>query len=169
MSRRHRRHHGDSAVSVVLPITPMLDMSFQLLSFFIITFRSPSAAEGQMDMFLPAAGVAKAKSAEQVNPLDVSDKELEQQADVTVKIDSESGVIDKLTIVEKEGQKVIADNNIKDLKDELKKLHATLGQANIKIESERRLKYVFLVQVMDACLQAGFKSVGFAPPPDLNQ
>ena len=39
-----------------LPITPMLDMAFQLLTFFIMTYR-PSALEGHMDLTLPAAGL----------------------------------------------------------------------------------------------------------------
>jgi biopolymer transport protein ExbD len=37
-----------------LPITPMLDMSFQLLSFFIMTFR-PAPTEVQIAMALPPA------------------------------------------------------------------------------------------------------------------
>jgi hypothetical protein len=29
------------------------------------------------------------------------------------------------------------------------------------------LKYAFVAQVMDVCCKAGFKNIGFAPPPDL--
>ena len=35
-----------------LPITPMLDMSFQLLAFFIMTFK-PADTEGQIALTLP--------------------------------------------------------------------------------------------------------------------
>jgi len=45
---------GHQAISVVLPITPMLDMSFQLLSFFILTFH-PRPAEGQLAVTQPPA------------------------------------------------------------------------------------------------------------------
>jgi biopolymer transport protein ExbD len=45
---------GHPAIGVVLPITPMLDMSFQLLSFFILTFH-PRPAEGQFAVTLPPA------------------------------------------------------------------------------------------------------------------
>jgi biopolymer transport protein ExbD len=45
---------GHPAVDVTLPITPMLDMSFQLLSFFILTFH-PRPAEGQLAVTLPAS------------------------------------------------------------------------------------------------------------------
>src|SRR6476469_2085053 len=43
------------AVEIALPITPMLDMSFQLLSFFILTFH-PMPAVGQLAVTLPAVG-----------------------------------------------------------------------------------------------------------------
>ncbi len=35
---RKRKRKDETPVDVTLPITPMLDMSFQLLSFFILTF-----------------------------------------------------------------------------------------------------------------------------------
>ena len=41
-----------------VPITPMLDLTFQLLFFFITLFNPDSAMrklEGQMDLMLPAA------------------------------------------------------------------------------------------------------------------
>ena len=42
---------------VEVPITPMLDMAFQLLTFFVLTYH-PSPAEGQFQMsLLPAAPV----------------------------------------------------------------------------------------------------------------
>ena len=36
-----RRRQGTDFVEPDLPITPMLDMSFQLLAFFIMTFKPP--------------------------------------------------------------------------------------------------------------------------------
>ena len=44
----------DPSPGVTLPITPMLDMSFQLLCFFVLTFR-PAPAEGQIAVTLPRA------------------------------------------------------------------------------------------------------------------
>jgi biopolymer transport protein ExbD len=42
---------------VFFPVVPMLDMSFQLLAFFIMTFQPPSG-ETRLDLVLPAAPVA---------------------------------------------------------------------------------------------------------------
>jgi biopolymer transport protein ExbD len=50
--RRRRKPSED--VEPDLPITPMLDMSFQLLAFFIMTFK-PAPTEGQIAMSLPPA------------------------------------------------------------------------------------------------------------------
>ena len=53
-----RRRKEEPPVDITLPITPMLDMSFQLLSFFILTFR-PIATEGQMPVALPKLDVSE--------------------------------------------------------------------------------------------------------------
>ena len=47
-----RRRTRDAPIEIVLPITPMLDMSFQLLAFFIMTFK-PAPTEGQIALTLP--------------------------------------------------------------------------------------------------------------------
>lgn len=44
-----RRTPADSAL---FPVTPMLDMAFQLLAFLILTFRVPSS-EASLDLILP--------------------------------------------------------------------------------------------------------------------
>ena len=57
MHGRRKKPEADS--KIVLPITPMLDMTFQLLFFFIINFH-PADLEGQMDMALPSEKVKQA-------------------------------------------------------------------------------------------------------------
>lgn len=51
MSRR-RRNRRHSQEEVQLSLTAMLDMAFQLLAFFILTFK-PSPIEGQLSLMLP--------------------------------------------------------------------------------------------------------------------
>jgi biopolymer transport protein ExbD len=51
MVRRNRRR---SQESVELNLAAMLDMAFQLLTFFILTFR-PAPIEGQIDLQMPPA------------------------------------------------------------------------------------------------------------------
>ena len=47
-----RTRKEEMPVDIMVPITPMLDMSFQLLSFFILTFH-PMPVEGQLSVSLP--------------------------------------------------------------------------------------------------------------------
>lgn len=58
-----RRKVNRSSEGVEVPITPMLDMAFQLLTFFVLTYR-PMPAEGQFLMNLLPAQPATAMSAE---------------------------------------------------------------------------------------------------------
>jgi biopolymer transport protein ExbD len=51
---RHRRRYHRSQGEVELNLASMLDMAFQLLAFFILTFR-PSPIEGQLSLHLPPA------------------------------------------------------------------------------------------------------------------
>lgn len=51
MSRRHKRKRS-SQEEVTLNLAAMLDMAFQLLAFFILTFK-PAPVEGQINLNLP--------------------------------------------------------------------------------------------------------------------
>lgn len=51
MSRRRKKKKRDEGV-IELNLAAMLDMAFQLLAFFILTFK-PSAVEGQINLTLP--------------------------------------------------------------------------------------------------------------------
>ncbi len=52
MSRRRKRRKSDGAVE--LNLAAMLDMAFQLLTFFILTFK-PAPVEGQISLRMPPA------------------------------------------------------------------------------------------------------------------
>src|SRR6202453_2704196 len=54
---RSRRYRPGPPDEVSFPVAPMLDMAFQLLAFFILTFKAPSA-ETHLDLYLPATPVA---------------------------------------------------------------------------------------------------------------
>jgi biopolymer transport protein ExbD len=185
---KHRETAPD--VEVALPIVPMLDLSFQILFFFIITF-NPGKAEGRMSMNLPASGEAKAKDAASVDLSKSSDVELEIPSDFVVVVRSYD---DAFAVSLRNAEKVdeigtlrgLAQLTPKDRRDEidklLEKLRDVLQQSkdkkekagekatdNVKIEANGKTKYEVLVSVMDACIRAGYSQVGFAPPPDLNQ
>lgn len=84
--RSHKRHKAEAAPEVELPITPMLDMAFQLLTFFIFTYH-PSGMEGQMELSLPSKIEKAAHTADQIKPDTAPETEPEIQLDLSVNIE----------------------------------------------------------------------------------
>jgi biopolymer transport protein ExbD len=155
-----------------LPVTPMLDMAFQLLAFFVMTYH-PSDLEGQMDLNLPSENITQAPKPEDVKPDAASDKKpLELPANLTVIVRTQrdnvnNGLISGLTLQDDAGPQQV--DNLAKLRDELKKRHATVANnENIRIQGDSKLRWDAMVEVMDVCQQAGFKNISFVAPPDLN-
>jgi biopolymer transport protein ExbD len=165
-----RRAKAESAPEPSLPVTPMLDMTFQLLTFFIFTYH-PAAMEGQMELNLPAAGEAKARTEQDVDPNKPSDTELALPAQLTILVKTvrdgvNDGNIGALVVQSVDGETAVP--NVDALAKYLKSKHEELSNKDdIKIAAESKLKYSCVIEVMDICLRSGFKAVGFAPPPDL--
>ena len=165
-----RRHKAEAAPEVNLPITPMLDMAFQLLTFFIFTYH-PSGLEGQMDLNLPSEKTAAAKEKEQVDPLSKPDRaqDLVPPSDLTVNVRTQQdgatkGEMSALTLEQASGQKPV--DNLKALEAELSEARKTTPNDAIKIQGDGKLKWSAIVQVMDVCRRAGFNNISFVPPPD---
>jgi biopolymer transport protein ExbD len=162
---------ADPGPEVELPITPMLDMAFQLLMFFILTYR-PSMLEGHMALSLPSTGDAKAAAPADVEPKTSAPEDTpELPAEVTVLVRTQDGAtsdgrISQVLVEERQGTKEI--NNQEELRKYLQRQRGGLtNQTDIKVQADARLKYAAVMEVMDTCLKAGFKNVGFAEPLNL--
>jgi biopolymer transport protein ExbD len=150
-------------------------MAFQLLTFFIFTYH-PSDLEGQMEMAMPGGGQYKAQDQKDVNPDSMSDPEVDAKASVTIRVKTqksdEGGSIQ--FPIEIEGLSKDTASSLKDLESKLALMRGTDkgekveggGADSVKIEGDKRLKWAFVVDVMDACKRAGYNSIGFGPPPD---
>jgi len=132
------------SMEIEIPVTPMLDMAFQLLTFFILTYR-PAPAEGQFSMnLLPAqAATAMSKEAPKEEKTDSVATEL-----TTLKTVLRAGPGGTL------GQIVLGENPVADLavlKTELESLvndpALSFQQALIKVDP--KLKYSELMKVID--------------------
>jgi biopolymer transport protein ExbD len=182
-----RRERGDPAQEVNLPITPMLDMAFQLLMYFILTYH-PSAMEGQMDLSMPQ----KATTASHGGPADPMaeannpDKDLEVPLDLNVRVQSQNGTNYTVTL-EKAGVNMdlgsdlealskrleaVFKDKAQDINDMIKglapaereaKLREELKKIALKVQGEKRVELGSLMEVMDVCRMAGvraFKQAG---------
>jgi biopolymer transport protein ExbD len=154
----HRGKPG-SGSKVQLPITPMLDMTFQLLFFFLVTFH-PADQEGQLDMALPA---------EQRGPVpELRGGEDDFPSEVTVRVRAQpgggDGEISALFVRDAAGREEAVEG-LDGLRRHLERKREGLTQRDaVQVEADPRLRVRHLARVMDACRRAGFKNVGVKQP-----
>jgi biopolymer transport protein ExbD len=74
------------------------------------------------------------------------------------------------SIVVQSSEAEISIRNVEALEKYLTVMRKDLAnQEDINIVAEGKLKYAAVIEVMDACLRAGFTKVGFLPPPDMDK
>jgi biopolymer transport protein ExbD len=178
------RRKEEPEPEIVLPVTPMLDMTFQLMFFFLATFNPSSVKEGQMTLSLPAKSDSAAKSVDQVKPTSEAHKEeIEDKATVTISLRGykdpvNRGLISFLTIntdnandeeikeKDAEREKALRERLVKvkpvdDEKDPAKKKVPT-----VRMAAESDVRWSEVMKIMDICYKAGYQ-VSFVKPPDL--
>ncbi len=130
-------------MEVEVPVTPMLDMAFQLLTFFILTYR-PAPTEGQFSMnLLPAqkaTEITKEQPKDAQPSLDASLRTLK-----TVLKAGNNGAIDQILLNDKQ------IGGMAELKTELEGFVndpvLSFDQAVIAVDPQ--LKYAELMKVID--------------------
>jgi biopolymer transport protein ExbD len=166
------RHRKEEPLDVDMNrvITPMLDLAFQVLLFFIFTYHPSQVEEGQMDLTLPDAAKEQALNPKDANPKDSMPGDLELPAEITVLVQTQHdekalGKISRISVQDKVGKTDV--ENPAALRKYLAKARSGLSNQNdIKIQADSNLKYSYVMEVMDMCTRAGFKNVSFGPPPD---
>jgi biopolymer transport protein ExbD len=176
-----RKTDGGLDLDLGIVITPMLDMAFQLLAFFILTFH-PSDLEGALDLNLPFEGEAMAEQKEP-DPTN-SDTALDKrppEVEIIVTANSEGAIFQitvnvkrrveaKDDIIERQGQNIgdKAGNEAERLAQLRKHLEGAINQIenkeDVKLQADENLRHMYTVQIMDMCTQAGFQRVSFGPP-----
>lgn len=151
---RRVRRKPDALVDPDLPITPMLDMSFQLLAFFVMT-SNPSPAEGHLDMALPKVegGVSTAPP-----PPSLDDESDEMVVTIEATANGEIAQIRLRGKEDTDSRALGSDSTtlFNALKDRLK----TKGKASkVKLEMADNLVYKIVIKLMDEITRAGYKQV----------
>jgi biopolymer transport protein ExbD len=139
-------------------VTPMLDMTFQLLFFFVINFHAPRG-EGQLDLKLSAEGHNEQKKS--IEPID------DQPDEFLISAYSQSGSLDLLTFRFKqfEPESLPKEDVLGELRTRLKAIPkpGPRYKPSLKIECDRKLKYSELIQLMNLCREEGFQEIGIMP------
>ena len=144
--------------SLDIPITPMLDMAFQLLTFFVLTYHA-APTEGQFSMnLMPAAPATdfRASAAEASATDDSLPASLRTLP--TILRAAEGGVLGRVSLGEQDVQGMAA------LKTELQTIltdkSLPFDQALIKVDPN--LKYSELMQVIDVFSAMKVNKISFA-------
>jgi biopolymer transport protein ExbD len=154
-----RGRSAESDSKIILPITPMLDMTFQLLFFFIVSFH-PADAEGAVALALPTD-----KAPFGLAPLPPGAAAPAMPSDLTVTVRAHlDGSISALSVRTAEGKENAVDG-LAGLKKYLKAKRPGMKDG-IRLQGDSRLKVRALIEVMDACRDAGFGKINFASPDD---
>lgn len=138
-----------------LPITPMLDMSFQLMAFFILTFH-PMPVEAQLSLALPKETGGPSQVAPSIDPLE--DEELIIQVYA-----ADNGNITDITAAPATGSFSLGQDSSALFKylQERTKAAAAEGKKppKLKFEIAERLNYQYVIKLIDEGRRAGFERI----------
>ena len=147
-SRRRKRKHSEAEVQ--LNMAAMLDMAFQLLAFFILTFRA-SPIEAQIALRLPDSPQATTSSSVQIDsgPVDPMD---DLNFPLPIDLYSQpSGELEKIVI----GSRVMKSNDPAETMQMYRHEMASLFEKpifdSVVIRVGKELYYEPLMQVIDLC------------------
>ena len=144
-------------VDPTLPIAPMLDMSFQLMSFFILTFK-PTPSEGQLSMFLPKLDDAtQSQPQDQIIPEDKVDAYI-------IRVGRAEGRVGTITFKSDASEETLpGDDPLKALSTKLSSIpkpKSVKAAPKLTIEAPDDMKYSSLIKLMDTCRKSGYDNVG---------
>jgi len=160
---RPRNRRRSPMERVEFPVAPMLDMAFQLLAFFILTFQAPGRETG-IDLYLPAAPAsvsAPVASEDLVQSAQPPPEVPDLETDLVVRAESdELGDLTRLTLQGTEvpdpptlGQRL--ERYQEQLRDE---------PVRIRLVADDRLRYDEAAKLISACAGAGVDAVRLAGP-----
>lgn len=122
----------------------MLDMAFQLLTFFILTFK-PAPVEGQINVRLPPP-MAIAGTGSQKAGADFNTKEPPKSATtLVVSAYSRDGSLDQLAVDE------TPIGNLRALDDKLQTVFANTEYDQVIVQVGPKLRYEELMRVIEVC------------------
>lgn len=158
---REKSRRPQPPEEVAFPVTPMLDMAFQLLAFFVLTFQVPSA-ETHIDLHLPASPLALPSEAKGKGQSPASrrvDTDLEN--DLWIRAEANDlGDLKSLRL----GEAVLPDLNA--LGERLGRYVQIMERRPLRVRfvADDSLRYEEAARVIAACSAAGVATVRLTDP-----
>jgi len=174
-----KRKRPEAPSEVTLPITPMLDMAFQLMFFFLATFNPISASEGEVDLSLPAKSEPAAQDVKRAEPTkEVHKEEVDDNPELTISLvgygdPHNKGLVSEVSVTTTEGKRSLKgtpDERDASLREQLAKALPT-GEtkegkkktATARIEAEGDVRWSQVMKYVDIARKEGYQ-VSFARP-----
>ncbi len=160
---RTRRRPGRLEVTeeVQFPVTPMLDMAFQLLAFFVLTFQAPTS-ETHLDLSLPATPAAMPGAARgQADPIRPRREDSDLENDLWIRAEADDlGELKSLRL----GEAVVPDLDA--LGDRLRRYTKILEgrPLRVRLVADDGLRYEQAARVIATCSAAGVAAIRLADP-----
>ncbi len=151
MARRH------SAEGVELNVTAMLDMAFQLLAFFILTFR-PAPAEPGVKLHLPPAQAVAIGNEDRPGKKPPDPSHIQPAGIHTLRINlcSTSGGLDRMTI------NGFPAETFEVLRDNMQKILTEPGSPieQVVVQASEALHYNEVMKIVGICLEQKLPKTG---------
>ena len=158
---RSRRYRPGPPDEVAFPVTPMLDMAFQLLAFFILTFKAPSS-ETHLDLTLPATPVALPAAPRGVaHPTPARNVDTDLENDLLVRAEADDlGDLKALRL----GEALLPD--LTTLGMRLRRYTALLEgrPLRIRLVADDGLRYEPAARIIATCSAAGVAAIRLSQP-----
>jgi biopolymer transport protein ExbD len=158
---RSRRYRPGPPDEVFFPVTPMLDMAFQLLAFFILTFKAPTD-ETHIDLHLPATPAALPSAAMgRARPTPARSLDADLENDLLIRAEADDlGDLKTLRL----GEAIVPD--LTALGGRLRRYAQLLGNRPLRVRlvGDDRLRYEPAARIIATCSAAGVSSVRLAQP-----
>ncbi len=155
--RKRRRRRKGLSTEVELNMAAMLDMCFQLLAFFILTF-NPQDVEIQISMLMPPMQqVGNSAKIEEQPPPPPDESPFEFPLQVNLRA-TEDGNIRQIEVG---GRNLVPDGTagiFDEFESQLRALMVSPGFESIDLRVESQLKYEYLIRIMDVCTRQQSKS-----------
>jgi biopolymer transport protein ExbD len=160
-SPRRRSYRPGPPDEVAFPVTPMLDMAFQLLAFFIITFKPPTS-ETHLDLDLPATPVAlPSASSGNAQPISARNVDTDLENDLLVRAEADDlGDLKTLKL----GEARVSD--LSTLGKRLR-LYTQLLEGKplrVRLVADDKLRYEPAARIIATCSAAGVSAIRLTPP-----
>jgi len=154
--RFHRKHGTADEAKVDIQMTPMLDMIFQLLIFFILTFK-PVVDEGQFDVTMSNVPGEKAAAAPSTESQALDTEVAEPKPTIPIAVTSTAdGRMAGIMFGER------PMSGVAELQQSLLELVGdTPDEFEVALEVDDRLKYEYVMQVINAVSHAKVQAMSF--------